>query len=155
MSFQIEALAAAQFSGLFVLSDGELAKRDAKRVVVDQCPGFPCRISLADAEVGETILLVNYQHQPNNSPYKASHAIFIREGVEQARPKIGEVPEALKTRLLSVRAFNRSHDIIEADVVDGCEVGMTIEEMFKNPEISYLHLHNARPGCFAASVARI
>ena len=53
-------------------------------------PGFPCRVSLEDAEVGEQLILVNYEHQPSASPYRAAHAIFVRKGVEQAKPGVGD-----------------------------------------------------------------
>ena len=154
MSFQINALPEAFAARLFALSDEALAEIPAKKITVDTNPGFPCRVSLADAEVGETVILVHYVHQPHNTPYKASHAIFVRQGVTQATPTVGEVPKALEMRVLSVRAFNGSHDMIDADVVDGEMAADSIRRMFKNPEVAYLHLHNAKPGCFAASVTR-
>lgn len=154
MSFQIHALPESLFADLFSIPDSELAKRSARRVVVEANPGFPCRVSLADAEVGETVILVNFEHQPNDTPYRSTHAIFVREGVEQAVVEPEEVPEVLRIRLLSVRAFDEAHQIIDADVVDGQELRDTVERLFENPNIAYLHLHNAKPGCFAASVTR-
>ena len=155
MSFQIHALPESPFVDLFSIPDSELAKRSARRMVVDANPGFPCRVSLADAEVGETVILVNFEHQPNDTPYRSTHAIFVREGVEQVVMEPGEVPEVLRIRLLSVRAFDKAHQMIDADVVDGQELKGTIERLFENPNIAYVHLHNARPGCFSASVTRV
>ncbi len=154
MSFQIHALSESGFNDLFDLSDADLAKKSAKRFVVDAKPGFPCRVSLAEAEVGETVLLVNHQHQPHDTPYQASHAIFVRKDIKQARPNPDELPEVLKIRLLSLRGFNSSHEMIDADVAEGDDVAKTIRRMFENPDIDYLHLHNAKQGCFAASVSR-
>ena len=74
--------------------------------VADPSPGFPCRVSLCDAEPGETVLLVHYEHQPAASPFRASHAVYVRRGAVQAHPAPGEVPEMLRRRLLSVRAFD-------------------------------------------------
>src|ERR1700722_18209942 len=102
MSFRISALPAASFAPLFRLTDVELAERAVVRRIVDSKPGFPCRVSLADAEIGETVLLLNYDPQPMRSPYRATHAIFVREGAKEAHPEVGEVPQALRTRLLSV-----------------------------------------------------
>ena len=154
MSFQIHALPYAPFAPLFALSDAELAARRARRVTADVSPGFPCRVSLADAAPGETLLLLHYEHQPADSPYRASHAIFVRENAKQAFPEAGTVPEVLASRLLSVRAFDANHDMVAADVVDGKTLGAAIDSMFRDGAIAYLHLHNARPGCFAASVTR-
>jgi hypothetical protein len=154
MSFRIHALPYEPFAALFKLSDADLAQAGATRMIVDTRPGSPCRVSLTDAEPGETVVLVNFEHQPANSPYRASHAIFIRENAEQAFPRVGEVPEVLSSRLISVRAFDERHYMIAADVVEGSKLGEAIPVMLENPEVAYLHLHNAKPGCFAASVTR-
>ena len=154
MSFQIHALAAAQFKLLFAMSDSELANVRATRMVADDKPGFPCRISLADAEVGENVILVNFEHQPGNSPYRSSHAVFVREQAEQAFPTVGEVPEVLKIRLISIRAFDKKHHMVAADVVDGAFLEEAIPAMLDDPAADYLHLHHAKQGCFAARVTR-
>lgn len=154
MSFQIHSLPYARFSPLFKLSDAELARAGATRMVADTKPGFPCRVSLADAEPGEIVMLLNFEHQSANSPYRATHAIFVRENAEQAFPGVGEVPQVLTTRLVSIRAFDRKHYMVDADVVDGSELSEAVPAMLRNPEVSYLQLHNAKPGCFAASVTR-
>jgi hypothetical protein len=154
MSFQIHALAAEHFQPLFKMSEQELTGVQAARMVVDTKPGCPCRVSLADAEVGETVILVNYEHQPAESPYRSAHAIFVREHAGQAFPKRGEVPEVLTTRLISVRPFDDRHYMVNADVVEGTDLHQVIPAMFRDPAVAYLHLHNARPGCFAARVTR-
>jgi len=154
MSFQIHALPAAPFAPMFALTDEELAGSKAVRMVVDAKPGFPCRVSLEDAEPGETVLLLNFEHQAADSPYRSSHAIFVREGVEQAFPAAGEVPESLKSRLISVRAFDKKHFMVAADVVDGVKLAEVINAMLDDPAVEYLHLHNAKPGCYAARVTR-
>lgn len=154
MSFQVHALPYAPFARLFALSDAELAAMRARRVVVDRKPGFPCRVSLADAEPGETVLLLHYEHQPAESPYRASHAIFVREHAEQAFPAPGEIPAVLASRLISLRAFDEAHDMVQADVVDGADLGRAITEVLRDSAVAYLHLHNAKPGCYAALVTR-
>ena len=109
MSFQIHALSPVQFEPLFTLSNHELAKLRASRMIVESKPGYPCRVSLADAEIGETIILVNFKHQSGESPFQATHAIYVRENTKQASPDVGMVPEALETRLISIRAFDDKH----------------------------------------------
>ena len=154
MAFQIHALSESMFDGLFDLSDSDLAKKSAMRMIADSKLGFPCRISLAEADIGDTVILVNHQHQPNATPYRASHAIFVRKNVTQAKLRPDELPEVLKMRLLSVRAFNNTHNMIDADIAEGADVEKIIRRMFENPDVDYLHLHNAKQGCFAASVSR-
>ena len=155
MPFQIHALPSAQFEPLFSKSDNELAELNAQRMRVDSKPGYPCRVSLVDAEVGETVLLMNFEHQPANSPYKSAHAIFVRENAEQALPDVDVVPDVLTTRLISIRAFDRDDNMLDADVVDGTRLGVSIPRLLVDQDVAYLHLHNAKRGCFAARVTRV
>jgi hypothetical protein len=154
MTFQIHGLPDTLFSHLFDLGDAELARHMARRMRADETPGFPCRVSLAEADVGEPVLLLNYEHQPSRTPYRASHAIFVRIGARQAFPEPGEVPEIMQRRLMGVRCFDSGHDMIDAEIVDGQDLAATISRLFDNAEVDYAHLHNAKRGCFAASVTR-
>ncbi len=154
MSFQIHSLPKDAYEDLFTLTDAELDRMGIKRMTVESTPGTPCRVSMQDAEVGETVVLLNYAHQPEASPYQASHAIFVREGAEQVTPAVGEVPEVIRSRLISVRLFDDAHMMIDADVVDGKDVARRLDEAFDDAQVSYVHLHNAKPGCFAARVTR-
>lgn len=154
MSFQISGLPVARFAHLFGLSDAELAKQAIVRHTADKSPGFPCRVSLRDAEPGETLLLLNYEHLAVASPYRSSHAIYVREYAKEARVAVNEVPEVLRRRLLSLRAFDKQGMLLEADVADGCDIAPMIEGMLERREVEYLHVHNAKPGCFAARVDR-
>ncbi|MCZ6560518.1 MAG: DUF1203 domain-containing protein [Gammaproteobacteria bacterium] len=154
MSFQVQALPPGQFEPLFAMSDIELEKVRACRVIANAKPGYPCRVSLADAEIGETLILLNFEHQPGDSPFQSTHAIYVRENAEQASPAVGEIPEDVKIRLTSIRAFDDKHHIVDADVIDGSLLSESIPAMLENPEVSYLHLHNAKLGCFTARVTR-
>jgi hypothetical protein len=153
-AFQFVALRPEPFAPLFELSDAQLYEMGARRVVVDAKPGFPCRVSLADAEVGETVLLVPFAHHDVPSPYRASGPIYVRQGVRAASPAVGEIPEMLKRRLLSVRAYDRGAMLIAAEVVDGTELDATVRSLFASEAVNYLHVHNARPGCFNCRVVR-
>jgi len=59
---------------LYGLNDEALIQFGARRYIADTMPGFPCRVTLKDAEPGERVLLINYVHQPADTPYRASHA---------------------------------------------------------------------------------
>lgn len=154
MDFQIKPLDAQRFAHLFDLTDAELAEQQACRQVVATSPGTPCRVSMQDAAVGETVILFNYVHQPEDSPYQASHAIFVRQGAREAQLAINEVPEVIRCRLVSLRLFDRNHMMIDADVMPGDVVGAAIAAAFDKADVAYAHIHNAKPGCFAASVHR-
>jgi len=155
MNFQIKPLRADAFSHLFDMDDAELARVKACRQVVAEKPGTPCRVSMEDADVGETVILVNYEHQPEDSPYQATHAVFVRQNAKQAQLAVNEVPEVIRSRLISLRFYNHDHMMIDAEVVHGDKVADEIMGSFDNPDIAYAHIHNAKPGCFAASVHRV
>jgi hypothetical protein len=154
MHFRIRGLPAEPFAEWFTLDDDALAARRAMRVVADRAHGYPCRISLTDAEPGQTVILLNYEHQPAHSPYHSHYAIYIREG-EQQYDEQDAVPDQLRRRLLSVRGFDQQHLLRDADVVQGTALENVIERLFADEHVAYLHIHMARPGCYAARVDRI
>ncbi|MDR6627952.1 DUF1203 domain-containing protein [Caulobacter segnis] len=153
MSYTVTSLPAEPFAPLFQMDDEALAARGARRMIADAPLGFPCRVSLDDARPGETLILVNYEHQPAPTPFRASHAIFVREGVEPVST-VDEIPPALKRRLLSLRAFDASGMMRAADMAEGAAAGALIERLFEDPEIAYLHAHYAKWGCYAARIDR-
>ncbi|HYL70261.1 MAG TPA: DUF1203 domain-containing protein [Candidatus Dormibacteraeota bacterium] len=154
MSFQISGLKVTEFAALRGLSDAELAERGARRVTADHYPGFPCRVSLVDAQPGERLLLVNYEHLAVGTPYRSRYAIYVREDADEACPAVDEIPQALRIRLLSLRGFSAAGELLEADVAAGDALPGVIERMFTNPAVAYLHAHNAKPGCYAARIER-
>ncbi|WP_430390751.1 DUF1203 domain-containing protein [Dyella sp. 20L07] len=153
MSFRISGLLAEPFAELFSLTDEALAARRAKRVIADRAHGYPCRISLTDAEPGQSLILLNYTHQPADSPFHSSYAIYIREG-EQQYKNVDAVPDQLRRRLLSVRSFDQHGMLRDADVAQGTALEPLIEKLFADDTVAYLHIHIARPGCYAARVDR-
>lgn len=154
MTFRITGLSPEPFQPLYGLSDAELAVRGVKRYVVDKKPGFPDRIEMRDAEPGETVLLLNHVCQPADTPYRASHAIFVREGAVQTYDAVGQVPEVMRTRLLSLRAYAADGMMLDADVVEGTDIEPVIERLFANPDVSYIHAHNAKRGCYSGRIDR-
>ncbi|WP_394843877.1 DUF1203 domain-containing protein [Pendulispora brunnea] len=153
MSYRICGLPAEQFAHLFSLSAEELAGRGVVRVIADGGSGYPCRISLTDAEPGQAVLLTHYEHHPVDSPFRSSYAIYVREG-ETMYDEIDRIPEQLRKRLLSVRAFDRRSMLLDADVIDGPELEGAIARFLSQARVSYLHVHYAKPGCYAARIER-
>ncbi len=153
-SFRIIGLPLAKFVPLFSLSEAALAEKNARRVVADKKPRFPCRVSLEDAEPGESLILFSFAHHPSDSPYCASGPIFVRENAKEAALSPNEVPEAVRSRLLSVRAYDDNGMMLGSEVTEGSDLETQIERFFTDSRISNLHLHNARPGCYPCRVER-
>jgi Protein of unknown function (DUF1203) len=154
MSFRITGLPSQSFRHLYGLPDGALAEHNAKRVVASESPGFPDRIELRDAHVGESLILVNFEHQPANSPYRASHAVYVLEGAENTFDAVDTVPEVLRRRLLSLRAFDGEGMMLHADIAEGKEMEALIGTFLADEKVSYIQAHYARPGCYAARIER-
>jgi hypothetical protein len=152
--FKIKSLKDTEFSKLFDLDDLELGKMGAVRMTVDAFPGFPCRVSLEDAEIGEEVILLHYQHHKTNSPYQASGPIFVRKTAQTADFNTNEIPKMLNHRLLSLRGFNSQGIMKAASVVEGHKLREQLIQTFDNEEITYIHIHNAKPGCFNCVVER-
>jgi hypothetical protein len=155
MTFEISPLPRNRFEHLFALSDAELAVHGAMRLRATSKPGFPCRISLADAEVGEEVILAHYEHQSADSPFRASHAVYLRPQAAEASPAPGEVPEMLRSRILSLRAFDAAGMLVAADLAEGDALEAPLAAMLDEPSVAYVHLHFAKPGCFAARADRV
>jgi hypothetical protein len=152
MTYRITGLDPAPYKPLFGLADEELAERGIVRMTVTQKPSFPCRVSLADREIGEEVLLLNHVSHDVANPYRASHAIFVADA-EQAE-FVDRVPPVFETRVLSLRGFDRGGMMADAMLAQPGEADAVIRQLFDNPQIETIHAHNATRGCFSAKIER-
>ena len=152
--FTVRGLSPEPFQALFDLTDEELEKRRAKRYVADSKPGFPCRVSLQDAEAGDEVILTNFIHLPSESPYRSTHAIYVRKAATTAMSYTDSLPQMLRSRLLSVRAFDAKDMLVGADVTEGERLEEAIARFFEDPAVEFLHVHFAKPGCYACRIDR-
>jgi len=155
MTYKIAGLEPSTFAHLAGLSDAELTRHGAARMTADSRPGFPCRVTLDDAEPGETLLLVNHCSHDGNNPYRATHAIFVSERAVRAAHFENEVPPALDRRILSLRAFDRSGMMTDAAIAQPGEADAVIRKLLANETVDHIDAHNAIRGCFAARVERL
>ena len=161
-SYHHAAAAAPHFNGDFVRAGmtrhiGQRLLHDAK----NRGRGISAHAKILvgniqrDANIGARMFLLNYAHQPANSPYRSTHAIYVQDGAANAAVAINTVPDMLRTRLLSIRAFDSDGMIVDADVVEGVEAASVFERLLQNDRAAYLHVHNAKRGCYAARVERV
>lgn len=153
MTYRVKGLDPAPFKPLFGLPDEQLAERGIVRMTVDS-PTFPCRVSLTDRAIGEKVLLLNHVSHDVANPYRASHAIFVTEGAEEAAEFVDEIPPVFATRILSLRGFDEKGMMAEAILTQPGEADQGIRRLFANPDIVTIHAHNATRGCFAARIER-
>ena len=154
MDYIVRGLPLAPFAPLFGMNEAELRARGVTRVVADAKPGYPCRITLEDAEPGETLLLLNWRHLDADSPYRSDGPIFVREGATATRELRNAIPQQQRSRLLSVRAYDAGGWMRDAEVVEGIALEALVERFLADPRVAFLHAHNARRGCYACSIER-
>lgn len=152
--YQIKGLPIDQFAALFGRGDADLAKCNAVRVTADHKPGYPCRVTLEDAEPGETLLLINYEDHRVASPYRHSYAIYVRENAIESASLRGKLPQVFANRPIALRAFDGDGMLRGATLALANDVDDRIAQLFADPTIAYLHAHNAAHGCFAARIDR-
>ena len=155
MDFRITGLSPEPFQPLFALDDAALTDLAVHRTIADDATGFICRVSLAHATIGEELILLSFEHQGAHSPYRATGPIFVRKAAITQFDEINLIPEPVRSRLLSVRAYDAEDQIVEADVVDGKEIESLIEKFFVQEAVAYLHIHYARRGCYACRIDKV
>ncbi|WP_440224431.1 DUF1203 domain-containing protein [Dokdonella sp. MW10] len=153
-TFRLIALDHERFENLFALDDRQLRAIGAERRIADAPTGYPCRVSLEDAAVGDELLLLPFEHQPADSPYRASGPIFVRKGVIRRDLPPGDVPPYVTRRLISIRAYDTAHRIVSGRVCQGVDVARELEALCLDRAVAYAHLHNAAYGCFSCRVER-
>jgi hypothetical protein len=154
MTFRIRGVCVAEIEAYVGLSDEQLLALNARRVIADRPHAYPDRVELRDAEPGEHLLLLNYEHQPARTPFRASHAIYVLEHAARAYDRVGEIPDVLRRRIISARAFDAHGMLIDATLCPGSEVEAAIDQLLQRENAAYLHLHYAKHGCFACHVER-
>ncbi len=154
MHYAVRGLDPKPFKPLFGLPDEALAARGVVRMMVTEKPSFPCRVSLTDREIGETVLLLNHVSHDVAGPYRASHAIFVTEGARAAAEFVDRVPPVFETRTLSLRGFDSDGMMADAVLTGPGEAEDGIHKLFADPAIAYIHAHNAARGCFSARIER-
>ena len=154
MSYVVKGIDPAPYRPLFGLPDEELARRGIIRIAVTAKPSFPCRVSLTDRDIGESVLLINHLSHDVANPYRATHAIFVTEGADAPGEYVDEIPPVFETRILSLRGFDADGMMVDAIVTQPGEAEAGIDKLFTEPQIQTIHAHNAARGCFSAKIER-
>jgi hypothetical protein len=152
MSFIIQGLDPALFGSVFEQKQATFNHAPVEARQVIEKSGFPCRITLDYAKVGETVLLISYAHHSAATPYAQSGPIFVTQGSVASARYVDEIPPALARRTLSLRAYDALGAMLDAVIVDGIKAAPEIERMFGNTQVVRIDAHNATRGCFAAHI---
>lgn len=154
MTYRISGLPMAAFAPLFSLSDEALAARNAVRVRASSSRGYPCRVSLVDADEGDELILLNHVTHDVATPFRTAYAIYVRATAEEAQAYVDETPPVFAGRPLSLRGFDANGMLQDAKLAAPDEADGAIRALFARDDIAYIHAHNAAHGCFAARIDR-
>lgn len=154
MSFVIRGLDPAQFEGVIGAREAELAARGAVRRIAESKPGYPCRVTLEDADPGDSLILLNYESHRVATPYRSAYAIFVNEKAREAAVYRDEIPPVMRARPIALRHFSKEGMLIGASLALKGDSREAILAAFAKEEVEYIHAHNAAHGCFAAEVRR-
>jgi len=136
------------------MNEEALAARGIVRKTADAKPGYPCRITLEDAEPGDSVLLMNYESHKVETPYRSAYAIYVTQGAAETGVFKDEIPPVMKGRPIALRIFSEDGMLIGADLVVSGDLEGAIERAFGNEKAGYIHAHNAAHGCFSARIDR-
>lgn len=153
MTYVVSGLPREDFTALFAMSDAELAERNACRVQATG-HGFPCRVSLRDADAGDTLILLHHVSHDVATPYRSSYAIYVNESADDAAPYIDSTPLVFEGRPIALRGFDGRGMLRSAALALPGQADAKIRELLVDPEIAYIHAHNAAHGCYSARIDR-
>lgn len=154
MTYRIQGLARESFLPLFAMDAAELAARGALRVTADSDAGYPCRISLEDARIGESLILLNFASHDVPTPFRTTYAIYVRETAGEPPCFVDGMPPYLERRTLGLRAFDEAGMLRAATLAMPGEADSAVRELLGRPEVASVHAHNAAHGCFLALIER-
>jgi Protein of unknown function (DUF1203) len=154
MTYQITGLNPADHAPLFAMSDAELAANNACRVTATASRGFPCRVSLRDADEGDALILFNHVSHDVATPYRSAYAVYVRKAASETAIYVDTTPPVFEGRPIALRGFDDEGNLLGATLALAGDADARIRELFENEEIAYIHAHNAAHGCFAAKVER-
>lgn len=154
MTYKIIGLNPADHAPLFAMSDAELAAINARRVIATASRGFPCRVSLRDANEGDSLILFNHVSHDVATPYRSAYAVYVREVAGEAASYVDTTPPVFEGRPIALRGFDGEGNLRNAKLALAGDADERIRELFESEEIAYIHAHNAAHGCFSAKVER-
>jgi len=154
MSFRITACRPTTSPAIFH-DDAELAKRGAvRRTAEAHDPGTPCRISLTDAAPGDELILVQLRAPSGRLPLPDALRDLCPRGRAEIRPD-RPGPRATSHPHLGRPCVRRRRDDGRQGIGRRPRPRSSDRAAVRQPAASYLHVHYAAPGCYAARIDRV
>jgi hypothetical protein len=100
------------------------------------------------------MILLNFVSADVDTPFRASHAIFVREGADRAAHYRDRMPALIDRRTTSLRAFDRHGMIRAAALAAPGEADAGVRTLLTDDAIDHVDIHTSAWGCFLARAER-
>jgi len=123
-------------------------------MTADAPDSYPCRHCLHWAKPGERVILFPYASIPPGRPYSESGPIFVHaEPCERYRATDQYPADFRNGRVF--RAYNSTHDMIDAQVGNGSEPEAVVEKLLQDTETAFVDARSVTRGCFTFRIERL
>ncbi len=132
----------------------ELLGNPVTTVIADAKPGYPCRLSLEDAEPGEALYLFSHTPFSCANAYRETGPVFIRKNAKPAKLPINELPDVAYARSIIFRAYDSEGTILSASPAEAGDLSGTLGRLLDDKHVDFVHLRAVVSGCFLCKARR-
>ena len=116
----------------------------------------PCRHCLRDARDGEDLLLLSWHLPRPRGIYWTPSPIFLHAGDCPRFDAPDVIPDIVRSRLVSVRAYDAGgmclYDLGHAG--EGADIDAPLTRAIGDRRTAFVNIHTAKPGCLLCQVER-
>jgi hypothetical protein len=122
----------------------------------DRHETYPCRHCLCEAPGADGMLLLSYQTPKPKSVYGHPTAIFLCVRDCARFDQTDEVPEIVRNRHVSFRAFRSDGAMVyhANELADGAGHDVAIRRIFAREDVAFINAHTAKAGCMLCHIER-
>jgi len=125
------------------------------QLVARPADSAPCRHCLRITKPGEHLIVFAYQPFTSGGPYAEVGPVFVHAAPCEAYDHRDTFPEGFRTRILTMRGYNDQGTIETAELSEAGNPEATIERLFSNERVSFIHARNPAWGCYDFRIDRL
>ena len=119
--------------------------------------GVPCRHCLTTVAAGDPYLILAYRPFAGVQPYAECGPIFLHAEPCQRHPESEQVPALfLGVDRYLIRGYSEQERIIygTGQIVPSSQMAECAAELFRRPEVAYIHVRSATNNCYQCRIER-
>jgi hypothetical protein len=125
------------------------------QLVARPADSAPCRHCLRITKPGEHLIVFAYQPFTSVGPYAEVGPVFVHAAACEAYTYRDTFPEDFRKRVLTMRGYNAEGAIETAELSEPGNPEATIERLFSNERVSFIHVRNPAWGCYDFRIDRL